>query len=250
MAAARRGTPCPLCGQPKTSNGDRPCRKCDHIGSRKPRLCEVCGNGYKPTHSLQRTCGRACGLRIQTRYAAPRVKVRASRLDWHDCDVCGRLISKPGRLRCSDDCRREAARESFRRQFTSQAQVTTRPCEDCGRDHTTKTARNGGVCRRCQVRRRKAVEGTNDRKRARRYGVEYEPVQRIKVYERDRWRCGLCGKPVKPTAKVPHPLAPTLDHVLPLSAGGGHTYANTQCAHFICNSRKGNGGEQQLALVG
>lgn len=64
-------------------------------------------------------------------------------------------------------------------------------------------------------------------------------VYRLRVYGRDQWKCGLCGGAVQPDLLVPHPGAPTLDHVIPIAAGGSHTYANVQLAHFLCNSRKG-----------
>ena len=47
----------------------------------------------------------------------------------------------------------------------------------------------------------------------------------------------------------PHPHSATLDHIVPLAAGGAHSYANVQCAHFICNSVKGAGGIGQLRLA-
>lgn len=49
---------------------------------------------------------------------------------------------------------------------------------------------------------------------------------------------------------VPHPKAPTIDHILPISKGGQDVHANIQLAHFECNWRKGDGGSQQLMLVG
>jgi 5-methylcytosine-specific restriction endonuclease McrA len=49
---------------------------------------------------------------------------------------------------------------------------------------------------------------------------------------------------------VPHPDAPTIDHLLPLCDGGDDVRANVQLAHFLCNSRRGAGGVVQLALVG
>lgn len=52
------------------------------------------------------------------------------------------------------------------------------------------------------------------------------------------------------TKAVPHPKAPTIDHLLPVSAGGDDVRANVRLAHFICNSRRGSGGIVQLALVG
>jgi len=67
-----------------------------------------------------------------------------------------------------------------------------------------------------------------------------ERVYRLKVYERDSWTCRLCSKPIDREAVVPDPYAATLDHVVPLSLGGSHTYLNVQAAHFICNSKKGD----------
>jgi 5-methylcytosine-specific restriction endonuclease McrA len=52
------------------------------------------------------------------------------------------------------------------------------------------------------------------------------------------------------TKVVPHPKAPTIDHIVPLSAGGDDTKANVQLACFLCNSIKGSRGTQQLTLIG
>lgn len=53
------------------------------------------------------------------------------------------------------------------------------------------------------------------------------------------------------TIRVPNLMAPTIDHVIPISHGGDDTKANVQLAHFGCNNRKSNrGGGEQLALVG
>lgn len=52
------------------------------------------------------------------------------------------------------------------------------------------------------------------------------------------------------TKAVPHPKAPTIDHIVPLADGGDDVRSNVQLAHFICNSMKGTGGTQQLMLVG
>ncbi len=59
------------------------------------------------------------------------------------------------------------------------------------------------------------------------------------VFERDGWVCGICGQLIDPVLKWPEPRSASLDHVLPLAAGGEHTRANTQAAHLICNIRKG-----------
>lgn len=59
------------------------------------------------------------------------------------------------------------------------------------------------------------------------------------VYARDAWVCGICGEDVNPAFRYPNPMRASLDHVVPLSKGGPHTYENVQCAHLSCNSSKG-----------
>jgi 5-methylcytosine-specific restriction endonuclease McrA len=61
----------------------------------------------------------------------------------------------------------------------------------------------------------------------------------LDVFTRDEWICGLCNLPVDRALRWPDPLSPSLDHVIPLVAGGEHSQVNTQLAHWICNVRKG-----------
>ena len=76
-------------------------------------------------------------------------------------------------------------------------------------------------------------------------GVPYRPVD---IFERDGHRCHLCGGKVG-TLPVPHPKAPTIDHLVPLCDGGADEPRNVATAHFICNSRRGARGIAQLRLV-
>lgn len=71
------------------------------------------------------------------------------------------------------------------------------------------------------------------------YGGDVESVDRMKVFDRDGWVCQLCGERVDPLLKGPDPLAASLDHIVPVSLGGDHTYANCQLAHLGCNAAKG-----------
>ena len=58
------------------------------------------------------------------------------------------------------------------------------------------------------------------------------------LLERSGWVCGICKEEIPKDAVYGSPLYATVDHVIPLSKGGEHSYANTQPAHFSCNSRK------------
>lgn len=51
--------------------------------------------------------------------------------------------------------------------------------------------------------------------------------------------CGICGKPVDFSYKNPHPLAPTVDHIIPVAKGGHPSdISNLQLAHRCCNREK------------
>lgn len=83
--------------------------------------------------------------------------------------------------------------------------------------------------------------GHTYQERVRKRGVApVERFDRAEIFQRDGYFCGICGLPTDPAADPMAPCAPSLDHIVPISLGGGHTKANTQCAHRLCNIRKGN----------
>lgn len=70
-------------------------------------------------------------------------------------------------------------------------------------------------------------------RRARERDQFVEDVDATVVFDRDEGICGICGDPaLRDDFHV--------DHIIPLSRGGDHSYANTQVAHPVCNSRKHN----------
>lgn len=70
-------------------------------------------------------------------------------------------------------------------------------------------------------------------------GAAYDEfVDRSVLHKRDEGICGICGEPVKLIKKGR--MRATIDHIIPLSRGGLHSYANVQIAHWLCNVAKGN----------
>ena len=58
---------------------------------------------------------------------------------------------------------------------------------------------------------------------------------------RTHTHCGICGKPVDFSIRPPHPLSPTVDHIVPVSLGGHPSdIDNLQLAHRCCNREKSN----------
>ncbi|MEV4939546.1 HNH endonuclease [Streptomyces zaomyceticus] len=97
---------------------------------------------------------------------------------------------------------------------------------------------------RCQMRaynRRREEDGRLDKYRAERRQREREQAdpsevfRKADIYERDGWACWLCSEPINRSAVWPEPDSASVDHVVPLSRGGGHTMANARAAHLRCN---------------
>lgn len=51
--------------------------------------------------------------------------------------------------------------------------------------------------------------------------------------------CAICGREVDFRLKYPHPLSPSIDHIIPVSRGGHPSdLENLQLAHWTCNRQK------------
>lgn len=89
-----------------------------------------------------------------------------------------------------------------------------------------------------------------NRRRAREKAAFVEDVSPAAVFAADGYRCHLCDQMTDPLERVPHPKAPTVDHVVPLAKGGTHERANCRTACFRCNcGKQDRGGGEQFALV-
>lgn len=134
-------------------------------------------------------------------------------------------------------------------------------CKVCGGSYSirsymksigTKYERDSGYCSaKCRNKsknqrehaRRKIVGGDSHRKRARKFGCEFDSSVTLKrLIERDGLYCKICGMACNPDdhgwTQYMGPTSPTIDHIIPMAQGGGHTWNNVQIAHAQCNSWK------------
>ena len=76
------------------------------------------------------------------------------------------------------------------------------------------------------------MQAASLRRRARVAGAYFEDVDRALVWARDAGVCHLCGLPAGDDWQ--------LEHVVPIAAGGAHSYQNTAVSHPACNQSKNN----------
>lgn len=227
---------CEVCGttwQAKSKTARYCSVNCTNKIREYERICEGCGTTWTATQTTARWCSPAC-LRLW-REKAERERQRTAWLpvipDW-----------PYGRAWC-----RIPDGHPARQHRPAPRLFVQGNCIRCGEPFCVHS--EAGIASYCSRRCQRA--DTKARRRAAQRDAYVEHVYRSRIFERDGWRCRLCGKKTKRDAVAPHPLAPVLDHIIPLAKGGTHEPSNTQCAHFLCNSRKGDrGGGEQLMLIG
>lgn len=65
-------------------------------------------------------------------------------------------------------------------------------------------------------------------------------IVHLDIFERDEWICHICNTLVDRNLRGDAWMRATLDHVIPLSKGGTHTFDNVKTSHWRCNMLKGD----------
>ena len=220
--------------------------------------CAGCGKstvaGENGTHVMaSKFCGAKCKSNWHSKHGpyAQRFRPRSATTQCHDCgELCRRVKGRKSRCSLCESIsldkqprRWTAGRclecgDSFIGQWHPKW-----PARYCCDNHAVRAGR-----RRSYSRRRTKT----DKQRAEQYGVEYEPINRKKVFERDAWICHICGETTSKTYNHADPWSPTLDHIVPISQGGPHLYENVALAHAFCNAVKcdGRSGEDAATMLG
>lgn len=193
-------------------------------------VCKHCGQSTQVDRKDRQFCGYPCATAAQRGRVAPNKGKR-----------------KPRPLVLYTGPRHEPRRTPHK---TGSGLWKACQCKICGTSFLSKQfeATCSDVCRETHFRLCKKM--AKDRRRALKHNAFVANVYRKSIFERDGYRCHLCGKSTDSSKPAPHPRAPTVDHVIPLARGGTHEPANCRTACFLCNSTKGDrGGGEQLALA-
>jgi endogenous inhibitor of DNA gyrase (YacG/DUF329 family) len=133
--------------------------------------------------------------------------------------------------------------------------VMARKCQECNFDSYFRQRYCSSKCRSKAHRRTETYKlnkrAGSRRRRARKRNVHNETVYLEVIAKRDKYKCHICRKRVNMDLDNTNKYSPTMDHLIPISLGGDHTYTNIRLAHRTCNSSKGNRAvNEQLLLFG
>lgn len=204
---------------------------------------------YRKTSSYAKVVSAAKERRVEQK-----IKARTgiyTEIAWRVCMCCGDskwVVPGKGKL-IETYCGPCAKKNGF---TGKEHRPTERYCLDCNSLFVGKlNSKRCDPCNQLHLRayrqKIKKVWGKTYKSRAKRYGCFYEPVNRVSVFKRDKWRCYVCGcQVIQSNEWVPNQA--TLDHIIPLSKGGPHAYVNVRTCCQLCNSTKRDKIESPIQL--
>jgi len=216
-------------------------------GIKAQYYCNYCHEPFNPKVS-DRTdyCGRECSYNWLHKQKDERAALKRIQDNWKpnkpspevECHICGKVVPRvhPWQLRCGS---RECSLEHGRRLSKAACRAKVRTCQMCGIEYQAILGGGNMYCSECvEINKKESRQHAKHVRRARIKGNEYESFTRREIMIRDKWECQMCGIGTDPMLDVNDDRYPHLDHIMPLSKGGGHTRANTQCLCRKCNIDK------------
>lgn len=195
--------------------------------------CLQCGSWFMAKNHAARRCQACCNADVQW-------KVERT------CKECGQLFMPmlPHQQLCSRAC---ARRHTWRPQVCE--------CTECRQPFLRQYWHRTLRCQGCVDANAKRIERASKKLRKARiragYRLEGERFTDEDIFERDGWRCQLCGRKVRKDVSTTHPRYATIDHITPVSRGGQHIRVNVQASCLQCNGKKRAKVEGvQLRLIG
>lgn len=187
--------------------------------------CPYCGEVFlsEKSRPLTRCSASACVSAQLREQAAPRIAAREEE----------KRKARQARQAVIKRVREEVM--SLRKIAARKAKVRV-ACEECGSAFMSNRE-NARFCNQ-QCSRRAYRRADKAKRRSHKRG---EYVGLVAVFRRDRWHCQECGVHTPRESRGTHEsYAPELDHILPLSQGGRHTWSNVQLLCRECNGSKGD----------
>jgi hypothetical protein len=208
-----------------------------------PFTCEHCGDRFlSKAKDRNRFCTREhayafFAARKAERLARPKPRPQPEPIPPRSCLECGAVFIPVARhqARCSDACRAAKARRKHH-EAIARRPVARKVCRYCGGEFWRKKERHAIYCGAACCKK-----ANRDRRRDMERGAEtVEVVPLPALVRRDKGICHICLAAVRLDVDLMHAMAPTRDHILPVTKGGKTEWANIKLAHRGCNSRRGN----------
>ncbi|MBO7726942.1 MAG: HNH endonuclease [Oscillospiraceae bacterium] len=189
-------------------------------------ICELCGAEYLKKNGKSKYCSDACKKAARKETLAKwREENKDYQKNWREAhpEYAAEWVKN----------HRSYGRDRSRKIRGSKEH--NRKCVVCGKEFSTYIQHKHTCCDKCKC--------SHKLKRIPKDQIVDTDITVKALYERDGGICYLCGKPCdfNDIDKERHAIGsnyPTVDHVIPVTRGGMHSWDNVKLAHLSCNSAK------------
>ncbi len=109
-------------------------------------------------------------------------------------------------------------------------------CPGCSAAYSTRRKDQKYCSTACGQWHREQIKAERDRE----YRNKMTPSFRRRVFFNSNGICGICKEGIDLREKHPSKKSFSIDHIVPRSKGGSHSFSNLQAAHLGCNERRGD----------
>lgn len=189
------------------------------------RSCKWCLGPMTGANPRQVFCSQPCRAR------------HASRRRYGDADGYGATLAAAACCRCGVTLSDQEVRQgrNSKRLCDLCKSPAEHPCPRCGVMHRGDRPSCSPACS-AELRRAHYRDKTRRRKDVERSAPT--PLDRLEVFASCGWVCSLCSEHVDPALEWPDLRSASIDHIIPIAAGGLHVRENVQLAHLACNIAK------------
>lgn len=231
---------CAECGTEKISRykttkfcGDNCRRKYNGKHRGHEQTCKQCGQLFNK-YKTQDYCSVECFSNS---------KNKQQKINTFDkvCSICHKVFSttKNNKKYCSDDCSYQNVKNKAIMTAKKKRELDVvyyqKRCKECGK-HFTSTRNKATFCsNECSCRFENRRKETTRRSRIVKNGKVNWDISIERLIKRDGLKCYLCEEDVIIKVDSNHDYYPSIEHVVPVSKGGTHTWDNVRLAHRKCN---------------
>jgi len=241
---------CGTCGKEFTAHDKRKkfcSRRCKDISSRQNRgikgntntepfhkECVICGKSFDTFRDAIITCSPECAAQ---RHKQSKSKPRSYEHTAEEWKQIRKIQAK-----------QRAEQKEIEKAWIKAINTVERECVICGSLFYCLKAETKKTCSHdCSVKYKKIRDRERHDSRLNKNNIVDFDITLEKLFKRDSGKCYLCGGDcdksdfvMREDIKICGINYPSIEHVIPLSRGGTHSWENVRLAHLGCNIAKGD----------
>jgi endogenous inhibitor of DNA gyrase (YacG/DUF329 family) len=213
--------------------------------------CKHCGTAFNTPYNFKIYCSRKCKLADWKRQNPEKWAMLRAKEALKAKEKRAKNPAKPiGRkhLMCAHVQKYKMHIHNLSRVAEKKEKMSAKLCAECGNPVGYKFGRSRIFCaKKClkqnlaqRAEHKETQKAARKKRKAIQRGAKVGQAFSYKqVFDRDGWRCQLCGKvtPERKRGTISN-NAPEVDHIIPLSKGGEHSLNNVQTLCRACNGWK------------